>query len=1180
MFLKKLKINGFKSFANAITIDFSAPLTAIVGPNGSGKSNVVDAIRWAMGEQSAKSLRGSKMSDIIFAGSVDHKPLKQASVTLYFDNSRQELGIEKKQIILKRSVNIDGQSDYYLNGKSCRLKDIEELLMDTGLGKDSYSIVGQGKIDSILNSKPEKLRELFEEAAGIVKHKTRKEESERRLNKTKQDLQRIKDLVWELDKQVKPLKRSAEKARKYQRLKEELTVLEVNLLLDRWDNNNKELGENNQVKEFLANTVEKEAEKLEKIQLTLEKKKEELKEEEELIEKLQKDFYQTKIKREQAENSINVLIERNNGLSREKKNLEVHIVEENDRQKELINKKKLLSTNINEIEKGEKELLDSLELLEKDLEEHRTNLLEKKQALSSRRNAIFNDKQEINNINSAMEEARGKSKYLELDIEKMAEKRKILSQNIDNLVLEFQKLKKIKEDKQKSFITANNQLLSYQKDKKKLENVLLEQKKKQDEIKEKLNHTSSKLGILKDMEENYQGYFQGVKNILKEKENIPGINGVVADLINLDKKYELAIETALGAKLQNIVCEDDSVARQAVKFLKRSKGGRATFLPLNMVRGKKAKLEHLDIINMDGYIGIASDIIDYQDRFDDVMNSMLGKTIVAEDLDRATEISKKIKSSLKVVTLAGEFINSTGAITGGSKSNNNKGLLSRSREIEELKLKVKKLRNDIEYESIQEQEKREKLKEIKNNEEEKNKELRKLEFRINDLNKDLSNLNKEKERLNSELKNIDNDFEEKHKELAENDNLKLKLEEKLANINNEFSKEKEDINDEEIKIKELEEYEEKINEKITELRIKLATIKEKKNNSISEKNELAEEIMRAQESIKKAKLEHSELLNQIEEIQKKKIHLEIMEKDFRKKISKLELEYKKRQESFTNEEDKLKDIEERYSDKQSDLIRLKEEKHKLDLKISRLEDKNIQIAERLSEEYELSVEDGIKERIEISNPAQVSKKIKEFKDSIRALGPVNIAAIDEYEELIERLNYLKEQQEDLLTARASIEKVIGELEKKMSELFYQTFSEVKDEFEKTFEKLFDGGKAALRLNKPEDLLETGVEIEAQPPGKQLKKLSLMSGGERALTAIALVFAFLKVNPSPMYILDEIDAPLDDANVRRFANYLNEYSKYVQFLVITHNKIMMTEANAIYGITMETKGVSKMVSLRL
>ncbi len=1180
MFLKKIKIDGFKSFANAIVVNFPAPLTAIVGPNGSGKSNIVDSIRWAMGEQSAKSLRGSRMSDIIFAGSDDFKPLKKASVTLYFDNSSNALPIEKKQLRIKRTVSDDGQSDYYLNGSSCRLKDIEELLMDTGLGKDSYSIVGQGKIDSILNSKPEKLRDLFEEAAGIVKHKTRKQEAEKRLDKTRQDLQRIKDLVWELDKQVKPLKRSAEKAAKYQRLKNELKELEINLLLDRWEDNYQLLRETRKDEKVLRKRVSNLEDDLNTKNNILEDKIEELEVEETFLKELQEKLYQSKIKREQAENNLKVLAERNNGLIREKMTDEEQLESIKNEKTNLIQKREIFNKNIDNIKNEENNIENKIELLSGELNQLREKIKEKKGELFDRRNFILNDNMERNEIHSELEKSKEKTLYLEHEIEKMAEKRKNLSQELEDIILQEKEISKSYKRVERELISNNNELISFKKQEEEIKSYIRDIGINVEKIKDKLNSNQSRLKVLQEMEDDYQGYFRGVKNILSEDKKIPGIIGVVADLIKVEKKYELAIETALAAKLQNVVTEDDSVARKAVKYLKSSSGGRATFLPLNMVTGRKAAIDRLNIDKMKGYLGLASDIIVYEDKLDQVMLSLLGKTIVARDLDSATELSKKINSSLKIVTLDGEFINITGAITGGSQSNNNRGLLGRSREIEELQKTV--VENESLYKEIIDQKDRftSEKNELNELQEEKGQQIKQLEFKKNDLNKDLINMQKEENRLEIELKLIDRNFEDYHKQLGNNDILIQRLEGQFSTINSEHNKEKGQINTKEIEVKRLEESEEEINKKLTENRVEMATVTQKKNNMLSEKNKILNELKNL--SIRKKDFCNmiSELADKLKKIDDRRKELNQMKEDFAVQINNMDKDYSVRQDAFKKKEKDLKELQNSYNKKQQDLSLIKDKYHKVDLKITRLEDKNIQIADRLMEEYEVSPEEGIDERIEISNYAQVSHKIKEFKDAIKQLGTVNIGAIKEYQELIDRLEYLREQQDDLLQARASIEKVIKALEKSMAERFYQTFAEVKDQFENTFERLFDGGKAELRLTQPENLLETGVEIEAQPPGKQLKKLTLMSGGERALTAIALVFAFLKVNPSPMYILDEIDAPLDDANVKRFANYLKEHSEFVQFLVITHNKLMMTEANVIYGITMEEKGVSKLVSLKL
>lgn len=1181
MFLKRIKIDGFKSFAKPIVIDFSAPITAIVGPNGCGKSNIVDAIKWAIGEQSAKSLRGSKMSDIIFAGSMDYRPVEKASVTLYFDNSERVLDTDKKEVRIKRCVTIDGQSEYYINGSPCRLKDIEELFMDTGLGREDYSIVSQGKIDSIINSRPEKLRELFEEAAGIVKYKTRKQEAENKLNRTREDLQRVKDLVWELEKQVNPVKKSAEKAAKYRRLRGELEVLEVNLLLDNWESNNKQLEEIRKNEEFFYNKIielEKEISQRDKI---LEKETGELQDREEYIEKMRDNIYQTKSKLEQAENSLKVLAEREVSLLREKDNYNTQLNTVSDDLEKISEKKQSISSQLKEVEEEGKRIEAQILKIEEELSETKKELKKRKEELVVQRNSILDDNTETKEILSELEKYREKSRYLEIEIEKLAARRKNISEEYDDTIVTKNKILREINENELKLAAVEDELQEYGKRARKLEDNIDELNQSIQKLNNEINQDSSRLKLLQEMEADYQGYFQGVKSIMMNKEKLPGIIGVIADLINVDKKYELAIETALGAKIQNIVAEDDDTAKKAVNFLKSNKGGTATFIPLNMVRGEKARLNELNIDSEDGFLGLAADLIDYEERFTTVVESLLGKTIVAENLDKAVEISKKIKSSLRIVTLDGEFINTGGAITGGSTGNKRQGtLLGRSREIEELKSRLENSRKALAEQEKEILDKKEEMEKLLKIQEKKSEEKNKLEFRKNDLSKDLLNIEKEYERLDSELKIIDKDFEEYHRMLGENDKVIQQLEKKLADISDEQSREKEEINRKELEIKELEEREEENNRSLTEIKIALATNRQKRAGIIaeSENYELEfEKLSRRKEEIE-GLLDENEKM--IEEIFIRKEELEEMKKGFQEKILELEDRYEEDKLSYEKFAEEVKRLQANFYEKQQELNRIKDDYHRIDLKKNRLEDKNIQIAERLREEYELSAEEGIPERIKLDNHAQASNKIKELKEAIKKLGPVNLTAVEEYEQLLNRLDYLKEQQKDLLEAGASIEKVIAELERGMSELFYQSFTEVREEFEKIFKILFNGGKAELRLTRPEDLLETGVEIEAQPPGKQLKKLTLMSGGERALTAIALVFAFLQVNPSPIYVLDEIDASLDDANVRRFADYLKEYSQHVQFILITHNKYMMTQSDVIYGITMEEKGVSKLVSLRL
>lgn len=1180
MFLKKVKIDGFKSFANPILIDFPAPLAAIVGPNGSGKSNVIDAIRWALGEQSAKSLRGGKMSDIIFAGSADYKALDRASVTLYIDNSKKILPAPEREIRIRRCVNREGQSDYYINGQPCRLKDIRELLMDTGLGNESYSIVEQGKIDAILSSKPEKLRGLFEEAAGIVKHKTRKEEAEKRLEETRKDLQRVKDLIWELEKQLRPMKRSAEKLQKYRRFRDELEKLEVNLLLDQWEENERILLDGKKDEESLQNRLTELEMRVEETARLLSEKAEELRQEEAAVEELQNKLYLLRSRKEEAANQLQILEERDSGLRREREN---HLRQLDNMQADLARsrrKEEELEARLSELSRLEEEINGTLQALEKELRGIKDLINVKKDELHQRRDFIFSENLELKELQSELEQRREKGRFLEREIERLADRRKLVSGEFDENLLKRKELLEQRNTLEAEFLSTRQDLLSCQKREAELAAEIRKEEEKLETIKNQYNHSSSHLKLLQEMEDDYEGYYRGVRNVLQQRDKLPGIRGVIADLIQVDKRYELAIETALGGRLQNIVTEDDAAAKRAVKFLKERKGGKATFLPLNMVRGSQARIEKAGLDKLPGFIGLATDLVTYSPELEGIIQSLLGRTLVAENIDTAVEIAKELKGSLQIVTLEGDYISSGGAITGGSQSSTKPGILGRSREINELKDKLRELAVVFENEKANLEELRQAREELLQLAREKEEELKRLEFAKNDLNKDIINLDKESSRLERELELIDKDFEEYHSQLGLNDNKLQRLEQELSIINDEQFREREELGQKEGEIRKLEEEEEEKNRKLTEIKIELATVQQEKDSLQREQEELEDDFA----NLRKREQDLQKVLQEIEDkllaIAERQVELEEMERNFARESLEVEAEYNKQAAALQVKEEHLRGLQEGYNKDQLDLNKIREEYHRVSFKVSRLEDKKNQIEERLQEEYEVEPEKGFQDRFRIENQALVSQRVQELRDSIKKLGPINLAAAEEYEDLKKRLDYLKEQKDDLIQAKESVVKVIEELERSMSSLFYQTFVAVKEEFEKTFQELFNGGKAELYLTRPENLMETGVEIEAQPPGKQLKNLTLMSGGERALTAIALVFAFLRVNPSPLYILDEIDAPLDDANVRRFVNYLKTYSQDAQFLVVTHNKVMMSEADIIYGVTMEEKGVSKIVSLRL
>ena len=1179
MFLKKIKINGFKSFANPIIIDFQSPVTAIVGPNGSGKSNVVDAIRWALGEQSAKTLRGSRMSDIIFAGSEDYKPLQRASVTLYFDNTDRKLSVDSNEVRICRKVNEDGQSDYLLNGNVCRLKDIEEILMDTGMGKDAYSIVGQGKIDSILNSKPQKLRELFEEAAGISRYKMRKEEAEKRLDKTKHDLQRVKDLIWELDRQLTPIKKASEKARKYRRLKEEMGVLEINLFLDYWEKNNENIQSMQVKKEKLYNRIENLETELQNLDLSLKQKKEELEKEEEIIEELHDDYYQSRIKKEQAENNLKVLKERQQGLSREKKSLKQLLDELEEENNELLDQQERIDQRLDGVIKEDKEFSEKLARAQFQLNEQKDLLEKKRSELFSRRNSILNENVELQDLNTKLEKYREKGRYLELEIEKMVGKRKGVSSEIDDNVLEQEKLCKQINEISQEMEKARKKIATFTEKERDTTEKISAREQKIKKKNDQLLKYKSRLQVLKDMENDYQGYYRGVREIMKTDDEFPGIIGVVADLFNVEKEYELAIEIALGAAMQNIVVEDEKTARACVEFLKKHKAGRATFLPLDMITEKKLDVEKMGFNIREGILGIATDFVSSETRLTSVINNLLGRILLAKDLKSATAVARKLKSRLKIVTLDGEVINPGGSITGGSRTENGRRLLGRSREIEELQSNINILAKEISQKkecllSIEKE-----LKGVNTAKDESKYHLTNLEFQKNDLIKDLANYKKEQERLELELEKMDREFVKRHEELGEIDNHRQNLKQEIELANSDRTRGKDKVGDLEEELKEMEILEKEANRDIADLRVELATVKQKKENLLNEKNILHNQLKTNQEKMEKTAVKIKKFENKFVEMESREKELQEMKQNFVRKIEKSGEEYREKQKGFKEKEKGFTALQEKEHMFQEELNENRERHHKQELKITWMEDKTEQFYEKLVG-YGVKPEEGIEERIEISNYTQTNRKIEEFRDAMESLEPVNEGAIQEYSDLKERLEYLENQQKDLLEARDSLVRIIRELEKTMGQMFKETFNMVRKEFERIFQELFDGGKARLELTETGDTLNTGIEIEAQPPGKQLKKLSLMSGGERALTAIALVFAFLQVNPSPIYILDEIDASLDDANVLRFALFIRKYSSSVQFLLVTHNKQMMTEADVIYGITMEEPGVSKLVSLRL
>jgi len=1184
IFLKKIRLKGFKSFANKTDIEIEENITAVVGPNGSGKSNIVDAIRWVLGEQSAKNLRGSRMSDIIFSGSEELSPKKKASVTLFFDNSNGELPVEGQELTLGRQVEDDGRSDYLINGASCRLKDIEMLLMDSGLGSDGYSIVGQGRIDSIIKSKPDKMRLFFEEAAGIMKHKSRKEEAEKRLENTNTDLNRIYDIVDELEKRHDPLEKAAKKAKKYKGYKDQLSDLEISLLNKQWQEHSSEFEELSQKRKNVQKKLTEKESSYNALTYKLDNFKDNLKTVKNEKEEVSKQYFQNQNKVNEINNNLNVMKERKKNYIKNKDNLKEKLVQLKTELQQEESEVKKARENFELINSDQQNIKNEIDNLKSKIKNSSKKIESLKQQIEIKKNKIERKKEEIQAERSALERLKERVEISKARLEEISESQAEISSKIgekkDKAALVEAELKEIKAeiDETESFLKKLKEQVKTGAE------ALEEGKDLLLETKENYQHYNSRLQLMEEMQDSYEGYYNGVRSILEKREQFSGLIDVVAEIVSVKAEYEQAIDTALGAKMQNIIVEDDQTARDAVQYLKKNNRGRATFLPLNMVNGSRLRNHYLNQLSQqEGFIGLAVDLVDFPKRLENIFNFLLGQIVVSDNLDHAVKMSKNSKRSFRIVTTEGDVVYPGGAISGGSSSSSSRDLIGRSRKIKELKKKkaklqqkgkslVKKLENDKKN-LDQKQEKLEsiksKLQSLKMEENNIINRQNRIEENLNDLKVNQDQRNNNFSNLDNNLKSSQNSIEAKQKKIKE-----LKIEINDLNI---------DINDLRAALNIKKENMAEIEPQLKELELDGARISEKRNNAQEKLTEMQKNLEYKIEEIENCRQEIEAINSNLEKITDRRINLQQKKEKLEAAGEKL----KERKENLTKE---LKDLEQQVEVKekeskklQQDLNKIKDNFHQLDLDYTKLDDKLENIKSILLEDYSLEpAEIDMTNLIEIKDEdeAEVETKIKFLRQKMEKLHPVNEAAVEEFAELKERLDYLHEQQDDLKHARNSIELVISDIEESMEKMFAKTFYQVKEEFAKVFKALFQGGKAELELTNSEELLTTGVEIHAQPPGKSLKSLSLLSGGERALTAIALIFAFIQVKPSPFYVLDEIDAPLDDVNIVRFASFIKKYAKVAQFIIITHRRYMMTEVDSLYGVTMEKSGVSRLVSLKL
>ncbi|OZU90349.1 chromosome segregation protein SMC [Virgibacillus indicus] len=1179
MYLKRLESVGFKSFAKRINVEFVPGVTAVVGPNGSGKSNITDAIRWVLGEQSAKSLRGSRMEDIIFQGSDSRSALNVAEVTLVLDNHDKELPLDYEEISVTRRVYRSGDSEFYLNKQSCRLKDIIDLFMDSGLGREAFSIISQGKVEEILSSKAEERRSIFEEAAGVLKYKQRKKKAEYKLAETQENLNRIEDIIHEIEQQINPLKEQAETAEKYIDLKDQLKEKEISYLIT-------EIETYHEQWQTLLDELEKE--KMEEIQIktAIQKKEAGLEDErqkivqlDEEVEVLQASLLTVTQQLEHYEGRKQLYNERTRNFTENKEKLKVQKQETEMRIASLQEELKVEKEKLAELQEIKQKTNKIAEELEMKLATDEQNIADKIEELKT----IY-----IENLN-VQAAKRNETNSISQQLQQISGKKERQSQKFQSLIEHREKLSREYKETQDKYYARQNYCAVQESQMKQLKNELEQQRKHFQESQEKLykgfqyiEKLKSKKEMLEEMKEDFQGFFNGVKAVLKarEEKQLQQIHGAVIELIDIPKKYITAMETVLGGQAQHIVVSDDESARSAISWLKKTNNGRATFLPLKSIQERFITRDVLtEIQKHSGFVGTASSLVETDDRFKKCVNHLMGHVVIAETLKDANEIAGKVKRRYRVVTLDGDVVHPGGSMSGGAKKRTNQSLFTREKDLQEitekldevqgraerfeemvssLKLQLSHKEKELEQKELSITEAQQELQKVQEAHKELEMQLASLNNNLSIYDQDKQQFNQDRGDLQSRQRQLTEDLDGISQQLqstqAEIDSLTRQQEEFKENqeqMRNELHKNQVSLAEQEERLKSQREKTDSVKKLISENQLQLEEFTSELDDLISfnKSDETEEEI---DQTIENNKEEKTKITTSIQEKRKQRSERTKLTQDQERELK----EENKKHQSFIQE------------------IQQKE------VKANRLDVELENRLSRLQTEYTITYEKAKQNYKKAEEPEQAKSVVQQLKQRIEQLGTVNLGAIDEYDRVKTRYTFLTEQKDDLVEAKQTLFAVISEMDEEMQKRFDSTFTQIKQEFAIVFKQLFGGGHAELKLTDPKNLLDTGVDIIAQPPGKKLQHLGLLSGGERALTAISLLFAILRVRPVPFCVLDEVEAALDEANVVRFAKYVKLYSKQTQFIVITHRKGTMEEADVLYGVTMQESGVSRLVSVRL
>lgn len=1181
MYLKRLELYGFKSFADKTVLEFMPGITSVIGPNGSGKSNISDAIKWVLGEQSMKSLRGAKSEDIIFAGTQNRKSLGYAECSIVFDNQDAKLPIEYSEITVTRRIYRSGETGYFINKTPCRLKDILELFMDTGIGKEGYSIIGQGKIDEILSNKSEDRRHIFEEASGIVKYRVRKQETEKKLEQTKLNLLRINDVLSEIEGKIEPLKAQSEKAKKFLDLREELKNIEISLFLYNIDIAKEKIEVISKDFNILHEQLVTEENKKEELQQLKEKLKQETENLNIQIETLQNIGFESTNKIERLNSEINVAKER---IEANKENYDRYWKEIEELK---IKSKKLIEEKEQKTSKKQN-LFENKKKFERELNQKQKELNELTSKLSEKELQIEEEKQKVEFNTDLRYEKLNQMNTQNANFENLEKREKIIKEELSNVISELDEQRMNKTEILKTFTEIED---AREKVKKAMEEIT----QKKEESNQKIVQYDSAIHqlendvrikqarhqFLTETEREKEGYNKSVKALLLDCEKnanlAKGMHGVLANLLVVSKEYKTAIEMSLGQGLQNIVTDTEETAKKLVEYLRENNLGRASFLPISSMKGKK--LEKINQKNITGVIGIASDLVKYDSIYEQIILNLLGRTVVVENMDVAIALARQNSYSFKIITLKGDVVNPSGSITGGSVATRTVNILGRKEEINQLAKEIQKQKEKLQ--TIQ-TEKEEYVASIENILEE----AAGLEKQIADteimyatekqkvvlLEENIAKLEIRRNRLK----------EEQQKNIEEKQNITLikqTIEKEISHIEEENRQLNQVIAEFVTLNSDSQKYIDDLNFNITNLKISVSSFDESQSSIDEIVQRIEQEMQNNRTSMENKKQLRLKILQENEEltqsIQNTITQIQIVKEEVNNSSTKVE-ELKKIRIAKNEEQNKTEDTQKQ----QSQIIdNLKEQITKIEFKKSKIELEMENTINKMWEDYELTP-NQITQYEKPENIALTTKKVNCLRNEIKELGSINIDAIEEYKQTSQRYDFMCEQRLDLENASAKLKKMITEMTINMKEQFTSQFKLINQNFKETFVQLFGGGQAELKLTDEDNVLECGVDIEVQPPGKKLQNMMLLSGGEKAFTAIALLFAILKINPAPFCVLDEIEAALDDVNVYRFADYLKQFAKQTQFLIITHRKGTMEVADTVYGITMEENGISKLLSIKL